>query len=173
MFRAFGAKSPTSGGKNDFVDVCTPFPRQGGPPEQIVPLGIRLKSTRLSHGRFCSSLHPPEARQIFILAGLSKKPVWGLKRPQFLFRPCGRTKTRCRTHKKQNQSRANRHENRGIPAMTPGTEERRKHPFTKRILQHPRRPTAEVRDFLNTTRVTTRDPPCTETRQHGSTRHEI
>ena len=38
--------------KVDFVDVCTPFPRQGGPPRKKVPLGIRLKSTRPSHGRF-------------------------------------------------------------------------------------------------------------------------
>ena len=32
-FRAFGAKSHTPG-KVDFVDVCTPFPRQGEPPEK-------------------------------------------------------------------------------------------------------------------------------------------
>jgi len=36
-----------------------------------VPLGIRLKSTRPSHGRVLSKLHPPEARQSFLLAGLS------------------------------------------------------------------------------------------------------
>ena len=35
-----------------------------------VPLGIRLKSTRPSHGRVCSSLHPPEARQNFRRPGL-------------------------------------------------------------------------------------------------------
>ena len=35
-----------------------------------VPLGIRLKSTRPSHGRVCCSLYPPEARQNFLLPGL-------------------------------------------------------------------------------------------------------
>ena len=36
-----------------------------------ISLGVRLKSTRPSHGWVCWSLYPPEARQIFLLAGLS------------------------------------------------------------------------------------------------------
>ena len=40
-----------------------PFPSQDGPPEKKVPLGIRLKSTRPSHGRFWSRPLPREARQ--------------------------------------------------------------------------------------------------------------
>ena len=39
-----------------------------------VPLGIRLKSTRPSHGRVLPKLHPPEARQNFLLAGLFSGP---------------------------------------------------------------------------------------------------
>ena len=35
VFRAFGAKSHTPR-KVDFVDVRTPFPRQGGPPEKNI-----------------------------------------------------------------------------------------------------------------------------------------
>ena len=38
------------------------------------PLEFRLKSTRPSHGRVCWTLHPPEARQNFLLAGLSAIP---------------------------------------------------------------------------------------------------
>ena len=40
-----------------------------------VPLGIRLKSTRPSHGRFFSSLNPPEAIQKNRLAGLWESPL--------------------------------------------------------------------------------------------------
>ena len=36
VFRAFWTKSPTPGGNRFFVDVCTPFPRQGGPPKKTV-----------------------------------------------------------------------------------------------------------------------------------------
>ena len=50
--------------KVDFVDVCTPLPRQGGPAGKKVPLGIRLKSTRPSHGRFWSRSLPREAKQL-------------------------------------------------------------------------------------------------------------
>ena len=39
-------------------------PSQDGPPgKKKAPCGIRLKSTRPSHGRVCWALHPPEARK--------------------------------------------------------------------------------------------------------------
>ena len=37
------------------------------------PFGIRLKSTRPSHGRVLRKLHPPEARQNFLRPGLCRK----------------------------------------------------------------------------------------------------
>ena len=78
--------------KSIFVDVCTPFPRQGGPPEKKVSLGVRLKSTRPSHGRVCWSLYPPEARHHFLLAGLLRPAVprqkKHVKNPSLL-RACG------------------------------------------------------------------------------------
>ena len=43
---------------------------QGWTSRKKVPFGIRLKSTRPSHGRVLPKLHPPEARQNFLLAGL-------------------------------------------------------------------------------------------------------
>ena len=50
-----------------FGHFCWPFPSQDGPPgrkkKPHLALGIRLKSTRPSHGRVCWSSHPLEARQ--------------------------------------------------------------------------------------------------------------
>ena len=63
--------------KVDFVDVCTSFPRQGGPPKKV-PLEIRLKSTRPSPGRFGSRPLPREAKHKFLLAGLSIWPIGSL-----------------------------------------------------------------------------------------------
>ena len=78
VFRAFGAKSHTPG-KADFAGVCTPFPRKGGPPGKV-PLGVRLKSTRPSHGRVCWGLYPPKAVHNFLLAGLCTNTNMPLER---------------------------------------------------------------------------------------------
>ena len=80
VFCAFGAKSPTSG-KSRFCRCLYPTSEAGWTSRKKEPLGIRLKSTRPSHGRFCSSLHPPEARQHFPLAGLSEFINWHFPRP--------------------------------------------------------------------------------------------
>ena len=42
VFRAFGAKSSHTAGNSKFTGVCTPFPRQGGPPERKRHLGSGL-----------------------------------------------------------------------------------------------------------------------------------
>ena len=79
VFRAFGAKSHTPG-KVDFCryllyPVSNMVSKTGLtflPPERKkAPLGVRLTSSRPSHGRVCWNLYPPEARQSFLLAGLS------------------------------------------------------------------------------------------------------
>ena len=54
-----------------------------------VPLGIRLKPTRPSHGRVCRSLHPPEARQNFLLAGLSAHLATRTHSANAFPAPCG------------------------------------------------------------------------------------
>ena len=46
--------------------------------------------------------------------------LWGWGRPNCFFRPCGRKRTRRRTHTKKKPTRANRHENRETTAMTAG-----------------------------------------------------
>ena len=93
-FRAFGPNHPHP--EIDFADVCAPFPRQGGPPEKKVPLGIRLKSTRPSHGRFYSfyipALYPTGSHANFATsgalrgAGLSSRARVGP--PARCFAPC-------------------------------------------------------------------------------------
>ena len=45
-----------------------------------VPLGIRLKSTRPSHGRVLPKLHPPEAKQNFLRPGLCRTIPTGRRR---------------------------------------------------------------------------------------------
>ena len=66
--------------KSRFYRCWHAISKAGWTSRKKVPLGVRLKSTRPSHGRvYCWSLYPPEARHNFLLvAGLcrasSKRP---------------------------------------------------------------------------------------------------
>ena len=61
-------------GKKRFCRCSHPISETGRTFRKKVPLGIRLKSTRPSHGRFWSRLLPREAKRNFLLAGLSRHP---------------------------------------------------------------------------------------------------
>jgi len=71
-FRAFGAKSLTS------------VSEAGWTSRKKVPLGIRLKSTRPSHGWFYSLYIPPEAKQIFDWRGFRRSGGGGLREFPYL-----------------------------------------------------------------------------------------
>ena len=60
--------------------LCGRLPHRRPPGGGEAPLGIRLKSTRPSHGQVCWSLHPPEARQ-------TSKPTEG-QAPTRMRAPC-------------------------------------------------------------------------------------
>ena len=73
--------------------------------------------------------HPPPAAQNPVFCA-KKKLVLGLKKATVFCSPIRARKTRRRTKKEQNQSRANRHKNMGIPAIrvAPGGKKRTEPP---------------------------------------------
>ena len=58
--------------ENRFLSIFAPHFRDRVDLPKKVPPGIRLKSTRPSHGRLCSLYIPPEAKQNFLLAGSAR-----------------------------------------------------------------------------------------------------
>ena len=133
--------------KVGFVDVCTPISEAGWTSRKRNPLGIRLKSTRPSHGRFYSFHIPPEAKQNFLMMMMSEKQTRPHHRARFAsahhqhqnpkenrpattghqgvagggYKPNKVFYWRGFAQKKEkNPRRANRHENRRIPAMRGG-----------------------------------------------------